>query len=100
MLTNVHNSKLHCSIPRYEYAAATELMALTGKNKQSMDFTLTDIVDRWMNVDSHEVFEEHLPQLIPLDYIEYVFMPNNLFQSLTPEAQQSAKGAFKDSLLI
>ncbi|CAF5111235.1 unnamed protein product, partial [Rotaria sp. Silwood1] len=29
-VTNFHNSKLHCSIPRYEYAADTKLMALTG----------------------------------------------------------------------
>ncbi|CAF4515491.1 unnamed protein product [Rotaria sp. Silwood2] len=99
-VANFHNSKLHCSIPRYAYAAATELMALTGKNKQSMDVTLKDIVDRWMTVDSHEVFEGHLPQLIPLDYIEYVFIPKNLFQSLTLEAQQSAKAAFKDALFI
>ncbi|CAF1049487.1 unnamed protein product [Didymodactylos carnosus] len=32
-----HSSKLHCSVPHYEYAAARELVALTGKDKQTMD---------------------------------------------------------------
>ncbi|CAF2754251.1 unnamed protein product [Rotaria sp. Silwood2] len=97
-VVNFHNSKLDCSIPRYEYAAATILIAVTGKNKQSMNVILKDIIDRWMTVDSHEVFDEHLLQLIPLDYIAYVFIPKNIFQSLTPKAQQSAKEAFKDAL--
>ena len=94
-----HNSKLHCSVPRYEYAAATELMALSGKDKQSMDVNLSDVIQRWINADSHFVFEGHLPQLIPLDYIDCVYIPQNVFQSLSPETQQSAKNAFH-SLII
>jgi uncharacterized protein (TIGR02452 family) len=95
-----HSSKLHCSVPRYEYAAATEIVASTGVNNKSMNVTLNDIIQRWMKVDSHEVFESHLPQLIPLDYVDRVYMPKNIFESLTPEAQKSAKEAFKDSLII
>jgi uncharacterized protein (TIGR02452 family) len=95
-----HRSKLHCSVPRYELAAATELVALTGKSKKSMNVDLDAVIARWMKVDSHDTFESHLPQLIPLDYVDCVYMPKNVFESLTPEAQQSAKGAFKDSLIL
>ncbi|CAF1688558.1 unnamed protein product, partial [Adineta ricciae] len=33
-------------------------------------------------------------------YIESVYMPQNIFDSLTPEAQSSAKRLFKDSLIM
>ncbi|CAF1369525.1 unnamed protein product [Adineta steineri] len=95
-----HNAKLHCSVPRYEYAAATELVAITGLNKKSMDIDLDTIIQQWSAVDSHFVFEGHLPQLIPLDYIDNVYIPKNLFQTLNPEAQQSARAVFGNSLIL
>jgi hypothetical protein len=95
-----HRAKLHCSVPRYENAAATELVALTGKDTQSMDVNLNAILHRWKSVDSHDTFEAHLPQLIPLDYVDCVYMPKNIFESLTPEAQKSTKELFKKSLII
>ncbi|CAF0757815.1 unnamed protein product [Adineta steineri] len=95
-----HHSKLHCSVPRYEYATAMELAAITGRDIQSMDVDINDVLHRWNTVDSHETFEGHLPQLIPLDYVDCVYMPINVFESLIPEAQRSAKELFKDSLII
>ena len=95
-----HRSTLHCSIPGYEYAAAAELMAITGSQNKSMNVDLKDIVDRWLKVDSHSVIEAHLPRLIPLDYVEEVYIPKNLFASLTPAAQESATHIFGDSLHI
>ena len=95
-----HRAKLHCSVPRYEYAAATELAAITGKDIQSMNVDLNHVLHRWKNADSHETFEGHLPQLIPLDYVDCVYMPINVFDSLSPEAQQSTNELFKDSLII
>ncbi|CAF1674359.1 unnamed protein product [Rotaria magnacalcarata] len=95
-----HHSKLHCSVPRYEYATALELVASAGFEHQSMDVNLETILENWISVDSHRTLEGHLPQLIPLDYVDRVCIPKNTFESLLPEAQQSAKGAFKDSLVI
>ena len=95
-----HQSKLHCSIPGYEYAAAAELIAITGSRQKSTNVDLRDIVDRWLKVDSHSVIEAHLPRLIPLDYVEEVYIPKNLFASLTPAAQESATHIFGDSLHI
>ena len=99
-IEHFHHSKLHCSYPRYEYAAAAELIASTGKNKQTMDVDLDSIIRQWKQVDSHFVFEGHLPPLIPLDYIENVYMPKNLFESLPIEAQISAKAIFKELLIL
>ncbi|CAF2051417.1 unnamed protein product [Rotaria magnacalcarata] len=65
-----------------------------------MNVSLTEIIQRWMTADSHEVFEGHLPQLIPLDYIDCVYMPKNIFQSLSAETQKSVQHVFKDSLVI
>ncbi|CAF4577394.1 unnamed protein product, partial [Didymodactylos carnosus] len=66
-----HSSKLHCSIEGYEYSAALELMATTGLEKKTIQVELEDIIKRWLIVDSHHVFEAHLPQLIPLNYIDH-----------------------------
>jgi uncharacterized protein (TIGR02452 family) len=95
-----HQSKLHCSIPGYDYAAAAELTAMTGLAKKTMDVIVEDILKRWTHVDSHEVFEAHLPQLVPLDYIEAVYIPKNLFATLTPAAQESARKTFRVALHI
>jgi hypothetical protein len=95
-----HRTKLHCSIPGYDYAAAMELMALTGLKKKTMDVKLKDVQERWMNIDPHEVFESHLPQLIPLDYIDHIYIPKNLFNSLSSNAQSSAKETFRHNLTI
>ncbi|CAF1261786.1 unnamed protein product [Adineta steineri] len=95
-----HRTKLHCSIPRYEYAAAVELAAVTGKGISSMGVNCKDVLHRWKTVDSHETFESHLPQLIPLDYIDCIYMPKNVFDSLNPEARQSTKDLFRESLVF
>ncbi|CAF1372368.1 unnamed protein product [Rotaria sordida] len=99
-IEHFHNSKLHCSYPRYEYAAAAELIAATGKTRQTMDVDLDSVIKQWNQVDSHFVFEGHLPPLIPLDYIENVYIPKNLFESLPDEVKILAKEIFKKSLIL
>jgi hypothetical protein len=100
-IEHFHRNKLHCSIQGYENAAAYELIALTGlKNKSTIDVDLNLIKQRWLTIDSHCVFEAHLPQLIPLDYIERVYIAQTTFDSLSNFAQQSAKTIFGDALCI
>ena len=95
-----HKSKLHCSIPKFEHAAATELIGLTGMKKKTLNVNLKSIIERWTEVDSHDVFESHLPQLIPLNYVDRIYMPKNIFEALMPVSQNSARAAFKDALII
>ncbi|CAF3924311.1 unnamed protein product, partial [Rotaria sp. Silwood1] len=94
-----HYSKLHCSVPGYDETAALELMALTGLVNKTMDVDVNDIQRQWTSVDSHEVFEAHLPQLIPLDYIDHVYMPKNVFESFTPTIKTAVKNIFRHDRL-
>ena len=72
-----HKSKLHASIPGYEYATAIELIAVTShisKEEYDLILVLKIILKRWLKLDSHQTIEAHLPQLIPLDYIDHIYM--------------------------
>ncbi|CAF0937598.1 unnamed protein product [Rotaria sordida] len=93
-------SKLHCSILGYEHSAAAELIAATGLNKKTMDVDLKAIIKHLTSIDSDQLFEGHLPDFIPLNYIAEVYIPKNLFASLTPTAQTAARSIFRDSLRI
>ncbi len=95
-----NSTKLHCSIPGYNYVAALELMAITGAQKQTLNSDLDSILHRWKEVDSHQVIEAHLPQLIPLSYIEHIYIPKNIFDSLSPEAKKNARELFPNNLTI
>ena len=95
-----HHSKLHCSIPDYESAAALQLIASAGSDEKTTDVDLKTILKWWKKVDSHMVFESHLPQLIPLDYIDHVYMPRQIFNSLSPNAQQATRSIFRHALTI
>lgn len=95
-----HESKLHCSILGYEYAAATILIATIGKDNKTMNIDMADIMKWWENIDSHFVFQSYLPSQISLSFIDHVYMPRNVFDSLTPEAQRSAQAIFRDNLTI
>ena len=97
-----HYSKLHASIPGYERVIGLELMALTSRhsNQKTMDIKLKDILDRAEKVDSHLCVEAHLPQLIPLEYIDRIFIPKNLFDSLSKEAHRTIKVMFEHRIDI
>ncbi|UJR19614.1 hypothetical protein I4U23_022748 [Adineta vaga] len=99
-IEDFHNSNLHCSIPRYEYATANEFLAMVSQMQKSMNVNTNSILQWWTIVDSHFVFESHLPQLISLDYIDNVCTPKNLFESLSADAQRAAKIVFKDTLTL
>ncbi|CAF3066365.1 unnamed protein product [Rotaria sp. Silwood2] len=95
-----HSTKLHCSIPGYAYVTALELMAITGTQRKTMNVDLSSILHRWKQIDGHQVIEAHLPQLIPLSYIEHIYMPKNVFESLSPEAQKNAQELFQHNLTV
>jgi hypothetical protein len=97
-----HNSKLHASIPGHEYAIALQLMAITSQDfkLKSMDIDIDTIIKRWLQIDSHKSIEAHLPQLIPLDYIDYIYMPKNIFDSFNQQTQKSIHANFKNRIDI
>ena len=97
-----HNSKLHASIPGYDHAIALELMAVTSQHLKlkSMDVDLKKIFSRWLQTDSHQNIEAHLPQLIPLDYIDHIYIPRNLYDSLNAVTHRSIDAVFKHNITI
>ena len=100
-IAHFHRNKLHCSIMGYEYAAASELVALASlRAKSTVDTNLKVIQQQWLTNDSHCVFEAHLPKLIPLDYIDRVYIAKTTFDSLTESAQQAARTIFGNGLII
>jgi hypothetical protein len=97
-----HNSKLHASIPGHEYAIALELMAITSLESKlkSMDINIDTIIDRWLKIDAHKSIEAHLPQLIPFDYIDYIYMPKNIFDSFNQQTRRAIDAVFKHRIGI
>ncbi|CAF1327794.1 unnamed protein product [Rotaria sordida] len=95
-----HKTKLHASITGYEYATALELIATTSKSlkKKSMNIDLETILTCWQNKDSHANIEAHLPQLIPLDYIDHIYMSQNTFDSLNSNARKFINTTFKNRI--
>ncbi|CAF3516153.1 unnamed protein product [Adineta steineri] len=97
-----HHSKLHASVPGYDIAAALELMAITSSilNKKSMNIDFNTIIERWTKVDSHQTIEAHLPQLIPLDYIEHIYMPKNIYENFNQATLKSINAVFRNRMTI
>ncbi|CAF0999293.1 unnamed protein product [Didymodactylos carnosus] len=99
-INHFHSTKMHCALDDYEYVTGLELMALAGRDKKTMNVDLNDIIQYYKSCDSHQVIEGHLPQLIPLSYVEQVFMPKNVFDSLNKDAQNSQNHVFKNRVMI
>ncbi|CAF3812014.1 unnamed protein product [Rotaria sp. Silwood1] len=92
-----HKTKLHAAITGYEYATALELIAMMSQSlkKKSMNINLDTILKHWLTRDSHTVIEAHLPQLIPLDYIDHIYMSQNIFDSLSTNTRKFIDVTFK-----
>ncbi|CAF3536619.1 unnamed protein product [Rotaria sp. Silwood1] len=101
-IKHYHRTKLHASVPGYDYATALELMALTSLRKKSktMDISLQELLDQWVEIDSHQNIEAHLPQLIPLDYIDHIYIPKNLFSALNENALKAIDAVFKHRITL
>jgi len=101
-IKHYHKTKLHASVPGYDNTTALELMALTCLRRKSntMDITLQEILDEWVKIDSHHNIEAHLPQLIPLDYIDHIYIPKNLFSVLNENALKAIDAVFKHRITL
>ena len=77
-------------------------MALASARTKSktMDITLQEILDQWVKTDSHHNIEAHLPQLIPLDYIDHIYIPKNLFSNLNENALRAIDAVFKHRITL
>ena len=97
-----HGTKSHPSVFGYEYATALELMAITSLilKKKDLNVNLDLILQLWLTVDSHRNIESHLPSLIPLDYIDCIYMPKNIHHSLNQQTKGAIDAVFQHRIII
>ncbi|CAF1059642.1 unnamed protein product [Adineta ricciae] len=97
-----HATKLHAGVPGYDYALSAELIALTSLHQKlnSLDVSMKQILDRWTSVDSHQTVEAHLPQLIPLEYIDHVYIPKNIYENLSEDAMRAIGAVFRNRISV
>jgi hypothetical protein len=95
-----HNNKLHHSVSGYEYATAYSLMASTGLQKKTINVSLKEVQEWWRSQDPHFVLEAHLPSSVPLDYINRVYMPKNVFNMYSQHLRKSMQRFFGRSLVV
>ncbi|CAF3858744.1 unnamed protein product, partial [Rotaria sp. Silwood1] len=95
-----HNTKLHAAITGYEYATALELIATFGRKIKSMNIDLDTILRDSVTRDSHMNIEAHLPQLIPLDYIDHIYLPKQIFDTFSTETRQAINTIFHNRISI
>ncbi|CAF3890637.1 unnamed protein product, partial [Rotaria magnacalcarata] len=97
-----HQSKLNASVPGYEHAAALELIAFSSFDLKlnTLNIDLDKIFKRWVTVDAHLTVEGHLPQLIPLSYIDHVYIPKNLYESFSDDTHKAINANFKRNCTI
>ena len=73
-------SKFHHVTQGWAEAEALELVARVvqnGTRKAPADVTLEDVQRLWHDSDPHTAIEAHLPGVVPLSYIEKVFILNS-----------------------
>ncbi|CAF1459194.1 unnamed protein product [Adineta steineri] len=97
-----NETKLHASIPGYDQALAIELIALTSyKSRQrTMDIDLDMILRRLVNAHSQDEIEARLPQVIPLDYIDHIYMTQNIYNSFDARIGNRIQTIFRNRLTI
>ncbi|CAF1026916.1 unnamed protein product [Adineta steineri] len=95
-----YKSKLQASIPGFVPTVAMQLIAMTSIafGRTPTGINLESILNRWMQVDSHETIEANLPQLIPTSYIDHIYIPQNIFNSLNSDARKMIDAIFKDRI--
>jgi len=97
-----HKTKLHASIPGYEYAAALEMIAVASNvtNLETINVKLDTVLENWKQLNSHQTIEAHLPSLIPLDYIEHVYMRISTFKSFNKDTQATIQSLLGNNITI
>ncbi|CAF1474871.1 unnamed protein product [Adineta steineri] len=95
-----NQSKLHASIPGYEYAAALQLIATTScsLNISPKSIDLQTILYDWTQTHSYEGIEANLPPLIPISYIDRIYIPLEIFRLLSSDAHSLIDSFFKDRI--
>lgn len=79
-------NRMHPVAPGFQEAACMEIMAQMRRFDEGI--THADILAWWRSVESHAVFEGHLPGIISLDMVEKVIIPEVTYDALSETARE------------
>ena len=65
-----------------------------------MNVNLEQIFKCWCDDDSHKVIEAHLPKIIPLDYVDHIYMTQNIYNKFDSNTQKLLKTLFDQRVTI
>ncbi|CAF1560009.1 unnamed protein product, partial [Adineta ricciae] len=85
-----NKSKLHVSVPGYESAATLELVATVSQylHKDGRSVNLDTVLREWPRMPGYKGIETNLPGLIPISYIDQVYIPDNIYHSLDQDTRE------------
>jgi hypothetical protein len=94
-------SKFHPIAPLTHEMQALDLIARTAKAKQKKptEVKLADVNEWWQGIDSHNVFEGHLPYQVPVSFIEAVVMSEDIWKSLDATEQTMVSNLFPGKIV-
>jgi hypothetical protein len=94
-------SKFHPIAPQTFEMQALDLIARTAeaKKKAANKVTLKDVDEWWLGVDSHDVFEGHLPYQVPVTYVEAVVMSEDIWKTLNATEQAMVSLLFPNKIV-
>jgi uncharacterized protein (TIGR02452 family) len=99
-----HGQKMHAGTPDCYTALAAEIVGnIANRKKISPNrVRLNDVQRFWTSVDSHYVFEAHLPALVSIQMIEHFLIPGNIWDAYEQDFKDTLHRLFPnfDQMLI
>ncbi|CAF1469346.1 unnamed protein product [Adineta ricciae] len=85
-----NNCKLHVSVPNYEATATLELVATVSQylHKDGRSVNLDTVLREWPRMPGYKGIETNLPGLIPISYIDQVYIPDNIYHLLDQDTRE------------
>ncbi|CAF1321792.1 unnamed protein product [Adineta ricciae] len=95
-----NKSKLHVSVPGYESTATLELVATVSQylHKDGRSVNLDTVLREWPRMSEYKGIEANLPGLIPISYIDQVYIPDNMYHLLDQDAREIIDNTLKDRI--
>lgn len=92
-ILHYHTQKINAALPGFEDIFAKELAAATPQGAKA---TRSDVTKRhnWNAVDSHNLFEGHLPAVCPFSTVDKIIFPKHDYKQLTEHELEQLKTWF------
>ncbi|EFC41644.1 predicted protein [Naegleria gruberi] len=89
--SNYENAKLHPAAKNFHKLLAKDMAVYHFKLFGSLPKSVDDLVNTSLHEDPHNVYEGHLPPIVPVSYISHVIMPKKVFDNLSDAEKKVLK---------